>query len=288
MDLDVRSELPDAMPGLPAERLAAAWGDRNLQRLEGVGGFVRCLMPVRLTGGGSVTYSVWLKVDDDQLRHANQVWTTDEYVDLTLRGEVANAIRPWPDLLGGAAEARTRDVGTLPYLSPVGEGVLSQVLTQVWDRDDVLSRIGHALPVAVQQQVTASWSIERTAGLAPRVHGDIMRFVGPGRTVHFEAFGLPDGMTPEVVLTKMTEGTPQPRDGELSEQDGDLLRHAFWLKATPNGRTQYELYGHAAAPAGGAYITCMYDSADDLEWALAVWRSARPTSTTSGELSQQL
>lgn len=51
-------------------------------------------MPVHLTGSASVTYSVWLKLDDEQLRHANAVWTTPEYTDLTLRGEVANAIKP--------------------------------------------------------------------------------------------------------------------------------------------------------------------------------------------------
>ena len=50
VDLDIRSALPDAMLVLPAEQRAAAWGNSDFQRLDGVGGFVRCLMPVRLTG----------------------------------------------------------------------------------------------------------------------------------------------------------------------------------------------------------------------------------------------
>jgi hypothetical protein len=65
VDLDIRSSLPDAILALPAEQRASAWGNSDFQRIEGVGGFLRCLMPVHLTGGASVTYSVWLKLDDE-------------------------------------------------------------------------------------------------------------------------------------------------------------------------------------------------------------------------------
>ena len=91
-----------------------------------------------------MTYSVWLSVDDDQLRHAHRVWTTDAYRDLTLEGTVANAIKPWPELLGESARAVVRDVGTLPYLVAAEQNTLSRVLAEVWDRDDVLSLLWHA------------------------------------------------------------------------------------------------------------------------------------------------
>ena len=74
---------------------------------------------------------------DEQLRHANAVWTAPEYADLTLRGEVANAIKPWPGLLGESARAEVRDSATLPYLVAEQNSLLSRVLTDVWDRDDV-------------------------------------------------------------------------------------------------------------------------------------------------------
>ncbi|MEV4349680.1 DUF2199 domain-containing protein [Actinoplanes sp. NPDC049596] len=270
VDLDIRSALPDAMLALPAEQRAAAWGNSDMQRLADVGGFVRCLMPVRLTGGGSVTYSVWLKVDDDQLRHANAVWTTPAYAELSLHGTVANAVKPWPGLLGEAARAEVRDDGTLPYLVAVG-GLLSRVLTEEWDRDEVLSRIWHALPTAVRQPVTDDWSVERTAGLAPRVSDGIMIFAGPGRTVHVEVFGLQPGRTADAAIAAMTQGSPRDRDGELSERDGDVLRHAFWLKPS-----HHELYGYAATSTGIACVTCMYDDVGDLAWAQRVWRSLQP------------
>ncbi|WP_080684759.1 DUF2199 domain-containing protein [Salinispora arenicola] len=127
VDLDFRSLLPDAIQALPAEQRTSAWGNSDFQRIEGVGGFLLCLMPVHVTGSASVTYSVWLKLDDEQLRHANAVWTTPEYTDLTLRGEVANAIKPWPGLLGEIAGAEVRDAGTLPYLVAERISLLSRV-----------------------------------------------------------------------------------------------------------------------------------------------------------------
>jgi len=240
-----------------------------------VGGFLRCLMPVRLTGGASVTYSVWLRLDDAQLRHANAVWTTPEYTDLTLHGEVANAIKPWPGLLGETAGAEVRDSGKLPYLVAQEGSLLSRVLTDVWDRDDVLSPIWHPLPVPVRQQITTDWSIERTTGLGPRRADGIMMFTGPGRTVHVEAFGTPAAMTPDEAIGEMSAGLPERCDGELSEHDGELVRRAFWLTAIADGRRQHELYGYAAVPGGLLGISCMYDDVSDLAWAQTVWRSAR-------------
>ncbi|MBU2662492.1 DUF2199 domain-containing protein [Actinoplanes bogorensis] len=54
VDLDIRTTLPDAIQALSEEQRAVAWGNSDFQRVEGIGGFLRCLMPVRLTGGGSV------------------------------------------------------------------------------------------------------------------------------------------------------------------------------------------------------------------------------------------
>jgi hypothetical protein len=149
------------------------------------------------------------------------------------------------------------------------------VLTDVRDRDDVLSRIGHPLPVPVRQQITASWSIERTAGLGPRTTDSIMMFSGPGRTVHVEAFDTPAATTADAAIAEMSQGLPERCEGELSEHDDEQVRRAFWRTATVDGRPQHELYGYAATPQGILCITRVYDDASDLTWAQAVWRSAR-------------
>ena len=102
-----------------------------------------------------------------------------------------------------------------------------------------------------------------------------MIFAGPGRTVHIETFGTPPGTTADDAIAVMTEGAPEQRDGELTERDGDIVRHAFWLPAVVNGKVQHELHGYAATPTTVAAVTCMYDDATDLSWAQTVWRSAR-------------
>ncbi|WP_285548696.1 DUF2199 domain-containing protein [Actinoplanes regularis] len=275
VEFDIRSELPDALLTLSPEQRESVWGNKDFQRLEGVGGFLRCLMPVHLTGGASVTYSVWLKLDDDQLRHALNVWTEPGYVDLNLRGEVANAVKPWAGLLGEVARAEVRDAKSLPYLVAEEGSLLARVLTEVWDRDDVLSRIWHPLPVPVRQQITPTWSIERTAGLRPRETSNAVRFIGPGRTVHVETFTVPADRSPDVAITNMSEGLPERCAGEDSEHDGELVRRAFWLTATVDGKPQHELYGYAAIPGGLLGVTCMYDDSADLAWAQNVWRSVR-------------
>ena len=96
VDLDIRCELPDPVLKLSPERQSAVWGNRNFQQADGVGAFVRCLMPVALTGQASVTYSVWLSVHPDQLQQAYADWETPAYADLKLDGVIANAVKPWP------------------------------------------------------------------------------------------------------------------------------------------------------------------------------------------------
>ncbi len=275
MELDIRSVLPEPLLALPAEQRAAAWGDRNLQRLDGVGAFVRCLMPVQLSDGGKVTYSVWLRVHPDQLSHAHAVWATPGYLDLELDGTIANPIRPWPQMFDEPARARVTEPGTLPYLQATRPGPLSRILAEVWDRDYVLSRIAYPLPVSVRDQLSPEWSIERTAGLAPRIADGMLILTGPGRTVHVEPFGTPATMSVDDAVADMLDGAPPQRDGELAERDVGLLRHALWLSTIVDGRQQFELYGTVAVPGALLLITCMYDDAADLAWAQHVWRSIR-------------
>jgi hypothetical protein len=84
--------------------------------LRGSGAFVRCLMPVHLTGGGTIEYSVWLRVGADEVRHASEIWEAPAYADLRFEGTVANAIRPWADMLGAPAGAKalSHDPGYRP------------------------------------------------------------------------------------------------------------------------------------------------------------------------------
>jgi hypothetical protein len=74
------------------ERADRAWGNDVLMEVRDVGAFVRVLVPVRLTGGYTITYGVWLGVRAEDLRRAWEVWRTPEYTDLRLAGLLANKL----------------------------------------------------------------------------------------------------------------------------------------------------------------------------------------------------
>jgi hypothetical protein len=277
VDLDIRSALPDPVLALPAERREELGDQRSLLRLDDLGAFIRCLMPVRLSAGSMITYSAWLQVDPASERQARKVWNEPAYAELRLEGTIANAIKPWGQISGEPARAEVRDTGILPYLVAEPGTLLERVLTETWDRDDVLSRIWYPLPTAVRQQITAEWSLERTAGLAPERSDDYLSFRGPGRTVHLSAYGVPAELSLEQAIARMTEGAPPERTGELTEQDGQLLRHAFWRPAYTQGKVLQNLHGFIAAPGAVLHVGCVYDDPADLAWAQRVWRSAKRT-----------
>ncbi|BEL02946.1 hypothetical protein Q0Z83_011370 [Actinoplanes sichuanensis] len=275
LDFDVRIVDADPILALTEEQRAEVRGGRSLREADGIGAFIRCLMPIRLTGGGRLTYSAWLKVPAEQFRHAREIWQTAEYPNLTLTGEMANAIQPFTEIYGEPASAAIRDADSLPYLSAPEGTLLWRVLNEVWDRDDVLSRIADALPVTVRERITTDWSILRTAGLAPRRRGDEFRFVGPGRTVVLDMFNTPPEAGADGAIARFTDGAPAQRDGESTETHRDVRYHAFWLTTQVRGRTQYEFFGYAAVPGSIACVICMYDVPADLAWAQETWRSLR-------------
>jgi hypothetical protein len=60
-----------------------------MMQVPDAGGFVRCLLPVRLIEGHTVTFGVWLDVHPDDLRHAFESRWAPTYPDLRLDGRLA-------------------------------------------------------------------------------------------------------------------------------------------------------------------------------------------------------
>ncbi|MFC4071728.1 hypothetical protein [Actinoplanes subglobosus] len=168
------------------------------------------------------------------------------------------------------------DAGRRPAVSGRREGAtLWRVLNEEWDRDDVLSRIPHALPATVRERVTDKWSLLRTAGLAPRRRGDEFRSVGPSRTVVLDMYTTPAEAGAAEAIALLTEGAPTRRDGESTEPDSGVLRQAFWLTTTVDGKARHEFHGYAAVPGAIARVLCIHDDPADLSWAQETWRSPR-------------
>ncbi|MEO3854572.1 DUF2199 domain-containing protein [Acrocarpospora sp. B8E8] len=142
-DRHVRFRLPDPVLGLDeAEREALTWSTDNMMQVQGYGAFIRCLLPVSLTGGYSVTFAVWLGVHPDVLQKAYAIWWEPEYATLKLSGVLANAIPPWRDqVMAAPAAAVVRNREELPYITRSRHSVLSDVLRREWPHADVLSRV---------------------------------------------------------------------------------------------------------------------------------------------------
>ena len=138
LDRHLRYELPDAVLDLPEEeRAAGMWTEgpdpRTAVMLEvpGIGSFVRCLLPVRLDDGGSLTYGVWLGVSGEALRRAFDVWWAPPYAHLQLEGSLANDVPPG-GTLGSDVEAVVRNLDHTPYITASAHPVVQRLLAEVW------------------------------------------------------------------------------------------------------------------------------------------------------------
>ncbi|GAA3117861.1 hypothetical protein GCM10017687_34300 [Streptomyces echinatus] len=114
--VDIGFNLPDAALRAP-EATRHQLGVRALMRVDGVGCFVRCLLPVSLTQATELVMGMWLEVDDATLRRAQDLWEDPRYADLSFQGKIANRIQPWGDeLVGAEVTARVGDAEELPYV----------------------------------------------------------------------------------------------------------------------------------------------------------------------------
>jgi hypothetical protein len=146
-DRQIRYGLPDPVLDLPdREATEGTWlshdtpGESVMMEVLGLGAFIRALLPVRLTGGYSVTYGVWIGVHPDDMRRAFDVWWEPEYADLRLSGMLANRIKPW-EVFGAPVELGVRDTDQTPWCNASPDPALTAVLTDEWDHDLVLSTL---------------------------------------------------------------------------------------------------------------------------------------------------
>lgn len=144
---DVRYTLPDPVLDLPdRERTDGTWmsgpnaNESVMLQIPGVGPFVRALLPVRLTGGYSVRFGVWVSIHPDDLQYAFKVWWSPEYANFRLRGVLANGIKPW-GLLATPVEIRVLDENQSPWVTASDDADMRGVLAKEWDHDVVLAAL---------------------------------------------------------------------------------------------------------------------------------------------------
>jgi Uncharacterized protein conserved in bacteria len=143
-DRHIRFKLPEPVLSVPeGERAANTWGNDVLMAVKEIGWFVRILIPVKLSGGYSVSYSAWLSVRSEDLRRAWEVWTDDNaYADLRLEGYLANMLPAWEDeTLAKPLEAAVLNNEHTPYAIDSTDEFMRRVLQDEWPHDLILTAI---------------------------------------------------------------------------------------------------------------------------------------------------
>lgn len=118
------------------------WGNDVLMQVEGVGAFVRVVIPVHLTDSHSVTFGAWLGVPPEALRNAYDVWWEPGYKDLRLDGLLANRLPPWEsETYGKPLAASVIDRDQAPYAVGSSDPFMQRVLTEEWPHQPVIDAV---------------------------------------------------------------------------------------------------------------------------------------------------
>ena len=136
----LRFKVPEPVLTVPEQdRPSLTWGNDVLMQVQGVGAFVRILVPIRLTGGYTVTYGAWLSVHPDDLRRAWEVWMVAAYGDLRLSGTLANMLPGWEsESYGKPVEAAVLNVDHVPYAVESSDEFMRRVIQDQWPHAIVL------------------------------------------------------------------------------------------------------------------------------------------------------
>ncbi|MER5204894.1 hypothetical protein [Streptomyces sp. NPDC002825] len=197
-----------------------------------------------------------------------------------MRGRLANKVKPWgAGVLGAEMTGRISDPEELPYLVEGHEPVAVSLLSEVWDRDHVLARFPHPLPVPVRTDLDDGWRVERTAGFSARFENGADQFAAADRSVAVGLFqDTEPGRDAEDFLAALLAGAPEAGEGQQHTErlPGGGVRHAFWFTPQDTGRTRHEFHAYAVEPGGSAAgLFCSYEDAEQHAWARHVWRSLR-------------
>jgi hypothetical protein len=122
------------------ERQDRTWQIQDMMQVQDCGTFIRALLPIRLTGGYSVTFGVWLTVHPDDLQRAFRVWWEPEYRAFTVDGWLANALPSW-GLLAAPVHAQVRKESEVPYVLSSEDQDMARVLTDEWEHERILSAL---------------------------------------------------------------------------------------------------------------------------------------------------
>ena len=130
----------------------------------------------------------------------------------------------------------------------------------------------------IRRQITAEWSIEVEDDFASRLEDGDLQLVVPGRTIWLSVWAPED--EPIEVVAELREGSPDfAQRFEEYGPHGELRYATYYPEDDGSGGTQYSLHAYAIASGSFVQAAFLFDSPDDLDWALERWRSLRLTAS---------
>ena len=145
-DRNIRFVWPDPVvnaDALPESDIWMSGADPSssvMMQVNGIGAFVRALLRVKLTGGYTITYGVWIGIDPHNLQTVLETWWSPAYRELVLDGRLANRIEPW-GLLAAPVRLGVLDEDSIPFCLGSDDDRLGGVLSDEWNHEFVLTAL---------------------------------------------------------------------------------------------------------------------------------------------------
>lgn len=123
--------------------------------------------------------------------------------------------------------------------------------------------------------IGTDWSILVDSEFTRRVDcGDVVLW-HEGRTIHGSVFNT-NNADAEDAIDKMIEGRPGIPVQMFDREEPGIFGHAYLLPEGDRDRKYWGLNTWTAAKGSVACVTIYFESLDDLNWAICVWKSVRP------------
>ena len=131
-------------------------------------------------------------------------------------------------------------------------------------------------PAMPRRPITGDWTIDLDDAFERRVDGgDVLFWLRP-RTVYATVFAT-DDVEAEEAITQLLAGRPGAPVQTFDRVEPGLAGHAYLLPEGEGRNRYWGLNTWTAARASVACVTFYFEQLDDLDWALAVWRTVRCT-----------
>jgi hypothetical protein len=122
--------------------------------------------------------------------------------------------------------------------------------------------------------ITSDWGMELEEGYQRQVQDGDLVLWKPGRTVYAAVYST-DNAEAEEAIEKMLHDRPASPLRTFDRAEGSIAGHAYLLPEGEGGDEYWGLNTWTAAKGSVACVTFYFDAIEDLEWALAAWRTVR-------------